>query len=640
MATSDFDSIYIELLNRQIARIIFIVLAVFLVLVMRLWYLQIVKGPEYRTKSEKNRIRLQDIPPFRGLVYDASGELMVGNRLSYDLLVIPEEVEDSWQLAESLRRMVDLDPQLVTQAVNGASRKYPFRPVCIKRDITRDELAVIETHRFNLPGIVINVAQQRNYLQGCLSSHLLGYLGEIGDNELGSLRYPNSKPGDLIGKAGAEWRWQAELSGTRGGEQVEVDAAGRQIRVISKRPPDPGANVSLTIKKDFQALAERLLAGKRGAIVAMNPADGRILAMASSPSYDPNVFIGGIDKSTWEAIAGSTDFPLHNRVLTGQYPPGSVFKIVMALAGLEEGVIRPEEEITCGGTFTLGTHDYHCWKKYGHGSVDLRKAIVESCDVYFYKLGKKLGIDRISSYAKRFGLGEPTGFDAGWERPGLIPSREWKLKKLGTPWQAGETISASIGQSFVLVTPIQMVVMLSAVFNGGILYQPQVTEAVEKPDGETLYRFEPKVKGTLGIKPSHLAFVRNALVAAVNDPAGTGGQSRLDGIPVAGKTGTAQVVTLEKQKAAKNGADLARYRDHAWFTAIAPADRPRIAVAVFIENGGHGGQAAAPVAKELLSAYLSAEGEGRGPANSSTDTQGTGVAAQPDGSDRNRKPRN
>jgi len=612
LRTSDFDSVYFELLSRQITKITLVVLAIFSILILRLWFLQVLNGPAYRTKSENNRIRLQDIAPFRGLIFDSKGQMMVGNRLSYDLFVIPEDVRDPGDLAATLNRLVGFEPEGITAALVGASRAFPFRPVCIKRDITRDELAIIETHRFNLPGVVIKVAPQRIYIHGSLAAHLFGYLGEIGESELKSGRYPGSKPGDLMGKAGVEWRWQSELSGSRGGEQVEVDASGRQIRVISRKPPDPGANVHLTIDARFQALAEAALKGKKGAVAAIDPNDGRVLALASSPAYDPNMFIGGIDKATWKTISGSEDYPLQNRSLAGQYPPGSTFKIVVALAGLEEGLIHSDDEIFCDGTFTLGTHRYRCWKRYGHGHVALHKAIVESCDVYFYKLGKKLGIDRISSYAKRFGLGHATGFDAGRERPGLIPSREWKLRKCGVPWQAGETISTSIGQSFVLATPLQMAILVSAVFNGGVLYQPQVTERVEKSSSIALYRFTPRIKAGLGIDPAHLEVVKNALTGAVNEPRGTGGRARLEKISVAGKTGTSQVITLENQKALKvDGKIPYKYRDHAWFVAVAPSESPKIAVAVVVEHGGQGSRAAAPIARELIGAYLRGEGLGK-----------------------------
>jgi penicillin-binding protein 2 len=608
LRTSDFDPVSVEIFNKQLKRAILVVLVVFGLLILRLWHLQILSGSNYRTKSEDNRFQLQDIPPFRGIVFDRKGEMLVGNRPSYGLYVVPEGIQDRGKLLKSLNLLIGLDPDMAMQKLKRASPAYPFRPVCLKRDMSRDELAVIETQRFNLSGIMIKVKPQRHYAWGKLASHVLGYLGEISEKQLKTAKYRGNKRGDLIGKSGVEWKWQPLLNGMRGGEQVEVDAAGRKIRVISRKPPVSGASIYLTIDKDLQALVERALVGKRGAIVAMDPNDGEILAMASTPSFNPNVFIRGIDRATWKEISTSKDFPLQNRALCGQYPPGSVFKIIVALAGLEEGVIDPEEEIVCNGVYTLGQHKYRCWKKYGHGKVNLHRALRESCDIYFYKIGKRLGVDRIARYAKKLGLGKATGFDAGREKIGLIPTSQWKLKRFGVPWQTGETISTAIGQSFVLVTPIQMATMISTVFNGGTIYKPQVTRWVEKTNGEKVFEFSPEEIGRAGIKKEHLEIVKEGLTAVVNEPHGTGSRARLKRVTVAGKTGTAQVVTLEKEKALKQGDEVPlEFRDHAWFVAVAPSEQPKIALAIVIEHGGHGGSAAAPIAKQVIKAYLGLE---------------------------------
>jgi penicillin-binding protein 2 len=608
LRTSDFDPVSVEIFNKQLKRAILVVLVVFGLLILRLWHLQILSGSTYRAKSEDNRFQLQDILPFRGIIFDRKGEMLVGNSPSYGLYVIPEGIEDRGQLLKSLNRLIGLDPELAMQKLKQASPAYPFRPVCLKRDMSRDELAVIETQRFNLSGVMIKVKPQRHYAWGKLASHVLGYLGEISERQLKTGKYPGNKRGDLIGKSGVEWKWQPLLNGMRGGEQVEVDAAGRKIRVISRKPPVSGASIYLTIDKDLQALVERALVGKKGAIVAIDPNDGEILSMASTPSFNPNVFIRGIDRATWKEISSSKDFPLQNRALCGQYPPGSVFKIIVALAGLEEGVVDPEEEIDCNGVYTLGQHKYHCWKKHGHGKVNLHRALRESCDIYFYKIGERLGVDRIARYAKRFGFGKATGFDAGREKIGLIPTSQWKLKRFGVPWQTGETISTAIGQSFVLVTPIQMATMISTVFNGGTLYKPQMTRWVEKSAGETAFKFLPEITGKAGIKEEHLEIVKKGLIAAVNEPHGTGSRARLQQVTVAGKTGTAQVVALDNEMLLKQEDEVPlEFRDHAWFVAIAPAERPEIALAIVIEHGGHGGSAAAPIAKQLIKAYLGVE---------------------------------
>ena len=605
MRTSDFDPISIEVFARQLSKLTLFILLVFAILILRFWFLQIVNGSMYRAKSENNRIHLKDIPPFRGIILDRNGETLVDNRPSYDLYVVPEEVQNREQLLNRLNGLAELDPGAAEQKFDDISSRYPFRPICIKRDLSRNELALVETNRFNLPGVMIKVTPLRHYINGNFAAHLVGYLGEISEDQLKSGKYADSKPGDLIGKSGMEWKWQPHLNGVRGGEQVEVDATGRKIRVMARKPPVPGANVCLTIDKGLQKVAEKALVGKNGSIVAIDPRNGEILALASSPSFDPNLFVGGIDKASWERIAFSSEFPLQNRALSGQYPPGSVFKIIVALAGLQEGIIDPKEEFVCHGVYYLGRRGYRCWKKWGHGKVNLHKALVESCDVYFYEMGKRLGVDKIAEYARRFGFGTVTGFDAVHEKAGLIPTRDWKLKRFGVPWQGGETLSTAIGQSFVLVTPIQMATFISAVFNGGIIYRPHATKWVGEKKAEKVFKFKPATAGRAEINTEHLERVKKALIGVVNEPHGTGGKAKLKDITVAGKTGTAQVVTLEKEKVFENEEEIPfQYRDHAWFVAVAPAERPRIAVATVIEHGGHGGSAAAPVAGQLISAYL------------------------------------
>ncbi len=605
MKTSILDPISSELFNRQIRKVTLIVLAAFAVLALRLWSLQILSGTHYRTKSEKNRIRLQDIPPFRGLIYDRNGNVLVNNKPSYSLYVIPEEIQNEEQLFELLQRLISLDPDELRHEIRKKGRRMPFKPLLLKKGLSRDELAVIETHRFNLPGIFVKVVPQRNYVMGKFASHVLGYLGEITENQLRSGRHPYSKVGDLIGKAGVELKWQKFLNGMRGGEQIEVDAAGRKIRVISRIPPRPGADLYLTIDKKVQEIAEKALEGKSGAVVALDPNNGQVLAMASSPSFDPNIFIRGIDKECWREMISGGKFPLQNRAIAGLYSPGSVFKIPVALAALQEHIITPQDTFFCNGQMRLGNRTFRCWKRWGHGNVDLAKALIESCDVYFYNVGKELGVDKIAKYAKDMGLGEFTGFDLGFEKRGLVPTRKWKQRRFGNSWQMGETLSLAIGQSFLLVTPIQMACMISAVFNGGILYQPQVTKSIMRQGGKELYEFVPKIKRYINANYEDIEIVKKALIGVVNDPHGTGKRAKIEGITVAGKTGTAQVVGMDSKKGDVEDDEVApEFRDHAWFVAVAPAEDPKIAVSVLIEHGGHGGSAAAPVAKDVMEVYL------------------------------------
>ena len=609
MKASNFDPVSQDVFAKQLKIAVLFVLVIFGILILRLWFLQIVNGSAYRDRSENNRIRLQSMASFRGVIRDRSGKILVDNRPSYDLYVIPEEIHDAEALLNRLAVLGNLEMALIRERLGRAANGYPFKPVCLKRDISREELAMLETRRFDLPGVMIKVRPQRYYFYGDLAAHVLGYLGEISEKQLKSGQFPNIKSGDLIGKTGIERRWQKSLNGGRGGEQVEVDAAGRRIKVISQKLPVSGADVCLTLNRELQTLAEEALDGKHGAVVAMDPRNGQILALASSPSYDPNLFITGFDGGTWKNIVSSSDYPLHNRALTGQYPPGSVFKIVVALAGLQEGVITPGETFFCNGEYSLGRGKYRCWKRWGHGKVDLNRALVESCDIYFYQLGMRLGVDRIAHYAHQLGLGQKTGLNLGQEKGGLIPTAEWKRKRWGTPWQGGETVSTAIGQSFVLVTPLQVATFVSAVFNGGHVYRPQVTQWVRKSGGESIFEFTSQLIRDVEINPEYLELVKKALTGAVNHPRGTGSKARLMDITVAGKTGTAQVVNLKKEKEAKAKGEIPwKYRDHAWFVAVAPADAPRITVAVLIEHGGHGGSAAAPIAKTLIEAYLRVPG--------------------------------
>ncbi|RLB18352.1 MAG: penicillin-binding protein 2 [Deltaproteobacteria bacterium] len=605
MRPSNFDPISVDILNRQLKKATIVVLIFFVGLLFRLWYLQVVNGWKYREKSENNRIHLQDIPPLRGMIFDRNGRLLVDNRAGYDLCVIPEDVQDPEGLLDRLNNLVGIDLNQARQLYRKGLNSLPFKTVRIKRNLSRDELAVIETHRFNLPGITIQVRPQRHYLYNHLAVHVLGYLGEITEQQLASGKYVNNRGGDLIGKSGMERQWQRILNGIPGGEQVEVDAAGRKLHVISRKKAIPGANVFLTIDSRLQGVAENALEGKAGAVVAMNPMSGEILAMASSPWFDPNLFVKGIDRETWEGMVKGTNHPLQNRAISGQYPPGSVFKIVVALGALQEGVLDPEEKLFCGGSYRLGKSVYRCWKRAGHGWISLHKGLAQSCDVYFYQVGKTLGIDNISRYARKMGLGARTGLDLPHEKPGLIPTRQWKLRRWRVPWQQGETLSTAIGQSYVLVTPVQMACLISSVFNGGKVLKPQLTKRIQLPGGDDIQGFHAEERWDLGIEKAYLEQVKKALIGVVNEPHGTGGKARMEHVVVAGKTGTAQVVSLPKaDRRGKEEEIPEAFRDHAWFVAIAPANQPKIAVAVVVEHGGHGGSAAGPIAKEVISAYL------------------------------------
>ncbi|MBW2003355.1 MAG: penicillin-binding protein 2 [Deltaproteobacteria bacterium] len=605
MWRSKINPIESEIYQKRLKKLTLFVVIIVGILFVRLWFLQIISGAQYREKSESNRIDLRDILPVRGMIFDRNGELLVDNRASFALGVVPKDIKNLDGLIDDIGRLIEIDGLSAKKKINEGLRQNPFNSVSIKKGLTRDELARIETNVFYMPGVIIEVKPKRHYLYGPLAAHLIGYLGEIDKEQLNKEIYKKNKSGDFVGKFGVEKKWQRYLNGIRGGQQVEVDASGRRLRVLYQRAAEPGFNIYLTIDKDLQMLAESSLKNRAGAIIAMNPMTGEVLTMASSPSFSPNDFAKGMDEKGWKQLISNLRFPLQNRVISGQYPPGSVFKIVVALAGLEEGVIDPDEKVFCGGSYRFKGRLYRDWKEEGHGYVDLHRALVESCDVYFYKMGQKIGIDTIAKYAKILGLGSKTNLQLGDEKEGLIPDRAWKLGRWHVPWEEGETLSVAIGQSFVLITPIQMVRFASAFFNGGVLFKPQVTKWVERDDKEKLFKFKPHSSHRWSVKKENMELIKKALVGVVNEPHGTGRRARLDQIKVAGKTGTSQVIALPEKNESEKERDIPyKFRDHAWFVAVAPAENPAIALAILIEHSGTGGGVAAPIAKKILECYF------------------------------------
>ncbi|NIQ39965.1 MAG: penicillin-binding protein 2 [Proteobacteria bacterium] len=593
-----------ELRSRH--RYFLIALSIFFIFILfRLWYLQVIRGDEFSRLSENNRIRIRRVPASRGMILDRSKRILVDNRPSFQVSVVPEDIDDFDLLVSRMGKVLNLKGEELNSRITHRNSRRPFHPVLVKADIPRETLAILETHKMDLPGIVIDAVPRRSYNYDSLASHLLGYLGEIDDNELRQMRSHGYPLGAFIGKDGVEKRWEAFLHGVDGGRQVEVDSVGREIGILSSVPARPGHNVVLTIDLEIQKTMESLLDGKIGAAVALDPQSGRVLAIASSPPFNPDLFASGIRQDDWISLLNTPFHPLQNKAIQGQYPPGSVFKIITALAALEEGVITPEETIYCPGSYNLGTKTYRDWKKGGHGTVNLRRAIIESCDVYFYEVSRRLGIDRIARHAREFGFGKITGIELGDEKPGLIPTVKWKEEKFGEPWYEGETLVSGIGQGAVLVTPIQMANMISAIANGGTLHRPQVVHHVEDVEGKIIEEYRSRLTGRISVSKDNLELVKDALRGVVDDPRGTGKSARIKGVPVFGKTGTAQVVKLEVSEGTKNEGDIPlRHRDHAWFVAFAPEQNPSIAVAVLIQHGGHGATAAAPVARKIIETAL------------------------------------
>lgn len=563
-----------------------------LVLLLRLWYLQILEGDRYFTLSTNNRLRVRVVEAPRGFILDRHGEAMVENRPTFDLYAIPEDVKNPSELAATLAEILRVPGEDI-QARLAEGRARPHQALLLRKDLDEPTMVAIEERRLDLPGINLRIRPIRAYPGAEMAANLLGYVSEINQAQLQREEFRDFRPGENLGQSGVERRFDAFIRGVDGGEQIEVDARGRALRLVSRTDPRSGSNVFLTIDRRIQEAAETAMAGKKGSVVAMNPTTGEILALVSRPSYDPNLFAQRISGEEWQRIATDPSHPLQNRAFQAQYPPGSIFKVIVAIAGLESGALTPETKFADPGYFVLGNHRFDDWKKGGHGTLDLRGAIVNSCNVYFYQAGLRVGIDEIVRVSRAFGLGEPPGLGLGDEARGGLPNPSAKGRGQ-PPWTLGNTVVSSIGQGMVVTSPMQLLVMVSAIANGGTIYRPQIVKKVVSLSGETLEEYEPEALRQVNVKPATLAFVRHAMLGVVEE--GTGARSKVPGVPIGGKTGTAQVV---KKGEEKRHADL---KDHAWFASFAPVDNPQIAVVVLVENGGFGGLVAAPVAKAVYEA--------------------------------------
>lgn len=582
--------------------VVFVGLAFFLIFI-RLWSLHVIQGSELRHLSENNRIRLLENPADRGMLLDRKGRILAHNRPSFEVYLVPEDVQANPEVLVKIAGMLNMTQDEIEEKIRAQKRRAPFRPVKIKSDIDWNELAVLESNRVHLPGLLVDVRPRRAYDYGDLASHLIGYLGEVDENELRQSEDSPYRMGALIGKYGVEYRWENDLRGVDGGQQIEVDALGREVRPLGVVEPFPGNNLSLTIDLDLQKTAEEAYKDKNGALIAMDPKTGHILAMVSKPSFEP--FARNISPEEWKTLVENPYHPLTNKGIQGQYPAGSIFKIVTAIAGLESGMITPNTQLHCTGAFSYGNRDFRCWKEGGHGTLSLHRAIVESCDIYFYQVGLKVGVDLIAHYANEFGLGKLTGISLPHEKPGTVPSSSWKKKRFGAPWYSGETLSFSVGQGYLLTTPLQLLMLISGVANGGKLSLPQVVEKVEDVYGNTLKEYPPVELGRANVSQNTLQIIQDALKGAVNEPHGTGSACLLKDVKVAGKTGTAQVVAMpENFKRGEMNRIPLKFRDHAWFVAYAPFEDPKISVVVLVEHGGFGASAAAPIAKKVIEQYL------------------------------------
>ncbi|GMR08382.1 MAG: penicillin-binding protein 2 [Gammaproteobacteria bacterium] len=577
-------------------------------IVGRLFYLQIISNEHFTTLSKNNRIRIEPIPPGRGLIYDRNGVLLAENLPSFTLELIPEQIKDIPATIGELKKIIQINPADEQRFLKSQKNKRRFESIPIRYRLNEKELARFAVNRHRFQGVEIAARLTRYYPMGELTSHAVGYVGRINEEELQNVDAVNYSATTHVGKVGIEKAYEEELHGTVGHQQVETNAQGRRLRVLESTPPIPGKNLYLSIDIRLQQVANELLRGQKGAIVAIEPDTGEVLLLASNPTYDPNLFVNGIDPVTYKGLTSSSDKPLFNRALLGLYPPGSTIKPLVGLAGLEYGRINKTDSLFCKGWYTLKNDDrkYRDWKKGGHGSVDLHDAIVESCDVYFYDLALNLGIDQFHEFFSRFGFGEPTGIDLKGERSGLLPSRQWKRANRNEPWYPGETLITGIGQGFTLVTPLQLATMTTAIANKGIRLIPRMLRSIQDPLSQK--NTEPGIRRDTPVllkQPENWDTIIKAMTDVVHGPKGTARAiGRNAPYRIAGKTGTAQIYEIKQDETYEKEKVKKTLRDHALFISFAPVDKPKIAVAVVVENAGSGSAVAAPMARTIMDTYL------------------------------------
>lgn len=572
--------------------------AVFVLLLAGFAYLQLVESSRYLDLAERNRIRTIPLVAPRGRILDREGRLIVDNRSSYSVALLRENTKDLNGSLEAIAAGLELDRAALVDRINRFKHTPAFQPLIIKEDATHADVAFVESHRLEFPELEIVLLPRRAYPSDELAAHVLGYVGEATAEMLGSSDYPNLQPGDVVGKSGIERMYNDYLTGKDGFRKVVVNSRGREMGKLEQVSPIPGHQLHLTLDLDLQRVAEQTMGDRSGAIVVLDPESGEVLAMVSHPGFDPNEFAGRMSAADWNAIQNDPRKPLLNRAIQSRFSPGSVFKVIMAAAGLEAGTVNPATSYYCAGSISLYGNVFHCHGGRGHGTVGLHQAIVNSCNIFFYNVGKTLGIERISYYAHKLGLGEKTGIDLPNEDPGLIPSPEWKRKSKGQPWFLGETISVAIGQGAVGVTPLQLVRSVAGIALGGVFRQPHLVVAGQneglKPVDVNSHDEKFELKSQTVDEISH------GMWGVVNE-GGTGTLARLPDIQVCGKTGTVQIVGSTAKVKHDPGSE---FGNHGWFVGFAPREHPEIAVAVIVEHGGYGGDISAPIAHEIFKTYF------------------------------------
>ena len=585
-------------------------LILFLILYVRFYYLQVSQQEHYHTLAEANRISISPLVPNRGLIYDRNGKVLAQNYSAYTLEIVPNKIQNLEAALDELATIIEItatDRQRFKKLLKESKR---FKSLPIRSRLTDVEIATFAANRYRFPGIEIKARVLRQYPEKEIVSHIIGYISRINDQDLEQLErneeLNNYRGSQHIGKIGIEQSYEKQLHGVTGFEEVETDAAGRSIRVLSRTPSIPGNNLILSLDLGLQEAAEKAFGDRRGALVALDPNNGEVLAFVSKPGFDNNLFVGGIDQENWSLLNNSIDRPLNNRALRGVYPPGSTFKPFMALAELELGKRSPEYSMSDPGYFSLPGVErrYRDWKPGGHGRVDLYKSLVVSCDTYYYSLANDLGIDNIHSFIGQFGLGKKTGIDMEGEVSGLLPSSAWKMSRYKQKWYAGDTISVAIGQGYNLTTPLQLAFATMIIANNGKAYLPRLVKQIQNSETGDVEDIPEKLLYSLNLKPRNLEVVKNALVD-VTRPGGTAAKAGANAAyTFAGKTGTSQVIGIKQGERYNEKSINERHRDHAMFIAYAPAENPKIALAVLVENTGTGGSTAAPIARQVFDYYL------------------------------------
>ncbi len=573
----------------------------FSLLAGRIYYLQIIQGDKYRTLAEENRINLRLIAPPRGQILDRSGIPLAVNQQNYRVVLLPEQIDELPQLLDNINRYVPLAESDRKRIDRDLKNNSGLNAVLVRDNLTWDQVASISLRALELPGADIEAGEVRSYPFNEAFSHIVGYVGAVSQAELSSERPELAIPGFRVGKSGVEKQFNAVLRGETGNVQLEVNARGRVVRELTRQEPRPGSDVTLTIDAGLQQMVQkRVLEEESAAAVVMDVHTGAIYAMVSHPGFDPNLFTYGISQQDWDLLNKDEHAPMLNKSSDGVYAPGSTFKMMTALAGLDSGLLKPEASVFCPGYVDLGNHRFHCWKRGGHGSVNFVHGLAGSCDAYFYEMGRRIGIDKIQAMAKRFGLGQKTGIDLPYERSGLVPGRLWKMATRNSAWLQGETLVAAIGQGYMLATPLQLAVMTARIANGGYAVKPRLVTS--KGEEKQLASTWP----SLGLDPEHLEIVREAMAAVVMEPEGTAYGARIpdEKMAMAGKTGSSQVRRIsmaERAEGVLTNDELPwKERDHALFVGFAPAVAPRYAVSVVVEHGGSGAHKAAPIARDIL----------------------------------------